>query len=60
MGFKEDIKEAKDRMRAWWDHEIVDRPVFSYYYPTKRGKMGAFLDIMGEDWTLAQNPEGSS
>ena len=58
MVFKEDINEAKERMKAWWDHEIVDRPVFSYFYPTIRGKMGAFLDVMGEDWTLAQNPDG--
>ncbi len=55
MEYKEDIIEAKERMNAWWDHEIADRPVFSYYYPKKRGTLGAFLDVVGEDWSLAQN-----
>jgi len=22
--FKEDIEEAKERMKAWWDHEIIN------------------------------------
>ena len=22
--FKEDISEAKERMKAWWDHEFID------------------------------------
>jgi len=57
MEYKEDITEAKERMRAWWDHEIIDRPVLSYYYPKKRGKKGVYLDIFGEDWTLAKNYE---
>ena len=57
MEYKEAIEESKERMNAWWDHEIVDRPVLSYYYPKKRGKTGAFLDVVGEDWTLAQNYE---
>jgi len=57
MEYKEDIAEAKERMNAWWDHEIIDRPVLSYYYPKKRGKVGAYLDIVGEDWTLAKNYE---
>ena len=55
MEFKEDISEAQERMSAWWDHEIIDRPVISYYYPKKRGKLGTFLDTVGEDWTLAEN-----
>jgi len=55
MEYKEDIAEAKERMDAWWDHEIIDRPVLSYYFPKKRGKIYAYLDIFGEDWTLAQN-----
>jgi 5-methyltetrahydrofolate--homocysteine methyltransferase len=57
MEYKEDIAEAKERMNAWWDHEIIDRPVLSYYYPKKRGKKGVYLDIFGEDWTLAKNYE---
>ncbi len=57
MGYKEDSDKAKERMNAWWDREIIDRPVLSYYYPKKRGKLGAFLDTVGEDWTLAKNYE---
>ncbi|NVM18837.1 MAG: hypothetical protein HWN80_14065 [Candidatus Lokiarchaeota archaeon] len=55
MEYKEDITEAQERMSAWWDHEIIDRPVLSFYYPKKRGKLGAFLDTVGEDWTLAKD-----
>jgi len=31
--FKENIGEAKERLKAWWDHEIIDRPCISYWYP---------------------------
>ena len=55
MEYKGDIVEAKERMSAWWNHEIIDRPVFSYYFPKKRGKMYAYLDVFGEDWSLAKN-----
>ncbi|MFX0046667.1 MAG: hypothetical protein ACFE8G_00730 [Candidatus Hermodarchaeota archaeon] len=58
MEYKEDIAEAKERMIAWWDHEIIDRPVISYYFPKRRGKLGVFLDIVGEDWNLAKNYDG--
>ncbi len=27
MEYKEDIDEAKERMSAWWDREIIDRLV---------------------------------
>ncbi len=55
MEYKEDIEDAKERMSAWWDHEIIDRPVISYYYPKKRGKLGNFLDTVGENWSLAKD-----
>ena len=58
MVFKEDIEESKERMKAWWDHEIIDRPVLAYYFPKKRGKLGAYLDIVGENWDLAKDYEG--
>ncbi len=32
MLLKEDIEESKERMDAWWDHEVIDRPVISYYF----------------------------
>nr|MDO8109110.1 hypothetical protein [Candidatus Sigynarchaeota archaeon] len=31
--YKEDMEAAKQRMDAWWDHEITDRPVIAYYCP---------------------------
>ena len=58
MEYKEDIAEAKERMSAFWDNEIIDRPVFSYNFAKKRGKLGAYLDIVGENWDLAQDHEG--
>ncbi|MHA1486611.1 MAG: hypothetical protein ACTSSC_05515 [Promethearchaeota archaeon] len=58
MILKEDIEESKERMDAWWDHEIIDRPVISYYYSKKRASIGGYLDALGQDWRLAKNPEG--
>jgi hypothetical protein len=55
--FKEDADEAKSRLEAWWDHEIIDRPVFSYYASTKRASLGGYLDSRSSEWTLAQQPE---
>ena len=52
--FKEDIEEAKERMKAWWDHEIMDFPCVSYYYP----RLGEeFPDVMEffDPIYLAQN-----
>ncbi|MFX1326220.1 MAG: hypothetical protein ACFE8N_14820, partial [Promethearchaeota archaeon] len=58
MILKEDLDEAKERMDAWWEHELIDRPVISYYYPKKRGKLGGYLDVMGEDWSLTEDFDG--
>jgi hypothetical protein len=55
---KEDIKEAKERMDAWWDHEIVDRPVISYYIPRKGSFPLGYLDALVDDWFLAEHPDG--
>ena len=55
MELKEDMDEAKERMKAWWDHELIDRPVISYYHPKSRGAMGGYLDALGQDWTLAKD-----
>ena len=52
--FKKDIEEAKERMKAWWDHEIIDRSCISYYYP----RLGEeFPDVMEffDPIYLAQN-----
>lgn len=56
--FKEDISEAKERLKAWWDHEIIDRPVISYYYPREGSSFAGLLDIFGFGWDLAKNPDG--
>ena len=43
MFIKEDIEEAKERMKAWWDHEIIDRPVISYHIPEGPGSANALI-----------------
>lgn len=55
---KEDISEAKERLKAWWDHEIIDRPAISYYYPREGRSLAGLLDIFGFGWDLAKNPDG--
>ena len=55
MELKEDMKEAKERMAAWWDHELIDRPAISYYFPKRSGSIGGYLDALGQDWTIVQN-----
>ncbi len=42
-------------MVAWWDHELVDRPVISYYFSKKRAAIGGYLDAFGDNWKLAKN-----
>ncbi len=27
------MDEAKERLKAWWDHEIIDRPLIGYWAP---------------------------
>lgn len=44
--FKEDIDEAKERLTAWWDHEIIDRPCIYYYYPLPGIKIERVSDIV--------------
>lgn len=55
---KEDIDDAKNRLEAWWDHEIIDRPVISYYFPRNEVSIAAFIDIIFFNWYLAKNPDG--
>lgn len=33
LGLNEDPHMAKERLQAWWDHEIIDRPVLQYSFP---------------------------
>jgi len=54
---KEDISEAKNRMEAWWDHEIIDRPVISYYFPRNEGSIAGLIDLIFFNFKLAKNPD---
>jgi len=51
--YKEDIDEAKERLKAWWDFEIIDRPCVSYFYPRPDVKFLGIFDL----WILAKNWE---
>ena len=55
--YKEDIDEAKERMKAWWDHEIIDRPCIAYYLlsDSKNLNMNHLFEYFGMPWYLAQN-----
>src|SRR6056297_330105 len=48
---EEGKKMAKERMAAWWDHEIIDRPVIAYSYRKFNLKKSADFDR----WYLAKN-----
>lgn len=48
---KKNSEVAKERLAAWWDHEIIDRPVISYSYRKMNFKKKAHFD----NWFLAQN-----
>lgn len=51
MEFKEDFKEAKERIMAWWDHEIIDRPAIGYYMPRPDCSNAGMWD----HWSCAKN-----
>ena len=51
MDLKKDSELAKERMAAWWDHEIIDRPVIAYTHRKLNFKRGVHFD----NWYLAQN-----
>ncbi len=51
MDLKKDTEIAKERMAAWWDHEIIDRPVIAYTHRKLNFKRGVNFD----NWHLAQN-----
>jgi len=54
---KEDISEAKNRLEAWWDHEIIDRPVISYYFPRNEDSIAGLIDLIFFNFKLAKNPD---
>jgi hypothetical protein len=53
--YKEDLAQAKERMGAWWDHEIIDRPVIAYYYPQRGASVEGLFDVFGFNWDLARD-----
>jgi 5-methyltetrahydrofolate--homocysteine methyltransferase len=53
LQLKEDIAEAKERMKAWWDHEILDRPVIAYTHGNPK-----IAHLVHDDhWFPAKNPD---
>jgi len=50
------MKKAKERLTAWWQHEIVDRPCLSYYI-LRDGKDISIEDLREylDPWYLAQH-----
>ncbi|MHA1932845.1 MAG: hypothetical protein ACW96X_09915 [Promethearchaeota archaeon] len=54
---KEDIDDAKNRLGAWWDHEIIDRPVISYYWPRNNASIAGLIDLIFFNFKLAKNPD---
>jgi 5-methyltetrahydrofolate--homocysteine methyltransferase len=54
MVFKEDVDMAKQRLDAWWDHEMLDRPAIGYYCPRQDIPTRGIWD----GWALAKNPDG--
>lgn len=51
MQLKEHVEDAKNRMNAWWDHEIVDRPCIAYSYRKLNFKGSAGFN----NWNLAKD-----
>jgi len=51
MDLKENVQDAKNRMSAWWDHEIIDRPVIGYTFR----KLNFRFSVAYSSWDLAQN-----
>ena len=58
MIVKEDLEEAKERMKAWWNHEKTDRPVISYNIFEGVGSDKALMGSLGLKFELAQDWDG--
>ncbi len=52
MVLKEDIQEAKERLKAWWDGELLDRPCISYFCPDSTKIFPGIYDYwrLAKDW----------
>jgi hypothetical protein len=53
MILRNDIKEAKDRMAAWWEGEFKERPAIGYSYQKPEVTKVNHLDA----WYLSENPD---
>jgi hypothetical protein len=54
--FKEDIQQAKQRLAAWWNHEIIDRPCISYwnFHEGEKYTIDDMREVL-DPWYLAQH-----
>jgi hypothetical protein len=50
MYYKPDWEQAKKRLLAWWDHEIIDRACIAVHAPKKDSKMPPFPDLQHGPW----------
>jgi 5-methyltetrahydrofolate--homocysteine methyltransferase len=51
MIYKDDWEKAKNRFKAWWEGEIIDRPVIQITAPRK----GVKADSSWDGWNLMHN-----
>jgi len=58
MILKEDLDEAKERMKAWWDHETTDRPTIAYNIPEDQDSAKALVASGALNYDLGKNWDG--
>ncbi|MHA2326483.1 MAG: hypothetical protein ACXACB_13840, partial [Promethearchaeota archaeon] len=58
MIVKEDLEEAKERMKAWWDHEPTDRPTIAYNIPEGPNSAKALVASGALNYDLGKNWDG--
>jgi hypothetical protein len=50
MYYKPDWDEAKNRLLAWWNHEIIDRCCIAVHAPRKNSTLPPFPDLQLGPW----------
>ncbi|KKK42992.1 hypothetical protein LCGC14_1346130 [marine sediment metagenome] len=58
MIVKEDLEEAKERMKSWWDHETTDRPTIAYNIPETPNSARALIASSALNYDLGKNWDG--
>ncbi|KKL95987.1 hypothetical protein LCGC14_1848990 [marine sediment metagenome] len=58
MIVKEDLEEAKERMKSWWDHETTDRPTIAYNIPESQNSAKALIASSALNYDLGKNWDG--